>query len=85
MSNTYPRDYIEWCFGTANNISEYTKAKQLELMEKQAAYEQAEYDREYEPPMPIGTYYQHPHEQGEPVPAHQVSTDIITTLLENAA
>lgn len=34
--NTYPRDYIAWCFGTANNISDYAKDKQLELMEEQA-------------------------------------------------
>jgi len=81
MSSTYPRDYIEWCFGEANNISEYTKAKQIVLMEEQAAYELAVSERGYEEPASAYLYHQHHHEQAEPVPAHQLSSDRITELL----
>ena len=81
LFNGYPWTYLEWSYGSTTDVSDTTKTKHYELMEQQAAYEQAEYDREYEPPMPIGTYFQYHHEQGEPVPAHQVSTDKITALI----
>ena len=78
----HPRDYLAWCFnGTANTISEYSKAKHYELMEQQQAEQQAEYDRDAPEVEYLGTYYQHHHEQAEPVPQYQLDTDKITSLL----
>ena len=79
--STYPQDYLEWCFGEANNISEYTKAKQLEVMHDVKALQQrtaAEFYARREQEANFPEYWANEY---EPVPAHQVSTDRITELL----
>ncbi len=81
--STYPQDYLEWCFGEANNISEYTKAAQIAQMYSVKAYQQqvsAEfYAARAAREAHLMDYW---GEAGEPVPAHQVLTDRLTELLE---
>jgi len=79
---SYPQDYLEWCFGEANNISEYTKSAQIAQMysvkanqeQTAAAFYAVRAIREAR-----GREYW--AAEGEPVPAHQVLTDRLTELL----
>ena len=79
---TYPQDYLEWCFGEACTISELTKAKQLELMEEEAREEALWQALKCRSLVSVPVYDAN---EFEPVPAHQVSTDKITELLEQVA
>lgn len=80
--STYPQDYLEWCFGEASGISEYTKQAQIAQMYSVKANQQrvaAEFYAARE-----ARYANEPNywaNEYEPVPAHQVLTDRLTELL----
>lgn len=80
--STYPQDYLEWCFGKANNISEYTKQAQIAQMYSVKANQQrvsAEfYAARAAREAPLMDYW---GEAGEPVPTHELLTNRITELL----
>ena len=81
--STYPRDYIEWCFGSASTISERTKNVHLAIMEQ---------GKEIHGAM-MADFYASQHriqarkmeywaEERASIPRSQVLTDRITQLLE---
>lgn len=78
--NTYPVDYLAWCF-SEGTISEYTKNKQIELMYDAQQLEldkQASYDN-------VATQPTYEWCDREPTPTHQLMTDRITNLLTRKA
>jgi hypothetical protein len=80
--STYPQDYLEWCFGEASNISDYTKSAQIAQMYSVKAYQEQVaadfYSAREARDAPLMEYWACEY---EPVPAHQVLTDRLTELL----
>lgn len=84
--STYPQDYLEWCFGKANNISEYTKQAQVAQMYSVKAQQEltaAEFYAARQERYSKAIAYD--ADDFESLPLHQVSTDLITKLLSEAA